>query len=573
MATKPPIGLSVVLNAANGADYVWQSDAADPGNRATGINWRTERGSGFMDGSCVLPRDVRGDYLDLRLLNAGQFVGADGSVAYEGILNIAPRSVDTGGHSITPTFIGPIALAQDEPFSEVYADRAFASWGEAPLNRKVSLTGAGRDIATLSWAVDEGLVAALPNQAVGAQSEAELWYQAPSGVNVDQVMYSGTSTTFPAGYEAPTLFAFLDDAGATGESYAETFDATLRTRSRRITLIAVYGNHGLTTRTNGTDPDALWLSDILTDIPAGTCRRSTRPACRRTGPSSSTAVYESSSPTTPARPQQVRALGTRRLGEQAAPVRARRPDRLRLGSPARRQRHHHPPGRRREEPPQRHRRPVHRGRVRQAARSPPTTTTSCATTPSRTRRTSGAARKWGEPLVLSAALHREHGDRRGTAEARRGQRSRKEAGDITIVGHVRDRAGHWRPAHEMRAGQTVALLNFPNPRPAANRRHEDKRVKTLAEELKDRTQQVRQIEQAAQHCTTEAAKWQAKYEEAKQYTAAEAVQQFEAALQAHSARVSERHEVLIQQGEATARSLGSIADVLARIESRTAPPQ
>jgi predicted lipid-binding transport protein (Tim44 family) len=101
----------------------------------------------------------------------------------------------------------------------------------------------------------------------------------------------------------------------------------------------------------------------------------------------------------------------------------------------------------------------------------------------------------------------------------------------------------------------------------------DKRVKTLAEELKDRTQQVRQIEQAAQHCTTEAAKWQAKYEEAKQYTAAEAVQQFEAALQAHSARVSERHEVLIQQGEATARSLGSIADVLARIESRTAPPQ
>lgn len=83
-------------------------------------------------------------------------------------------------------------------------------------------------------------------------------------------------------------------------------------------------------------------------------------------------------------------------------------------------------------------------------------------------------------------------------------------------------------------------------------------------------QQKRQIEQAAQHCTTEAAKWQAKYEEAKQYTAQEAVKHFEAALESHSARVAERHEILIQQGQATAQALASIADVLSRIEQRGA---
>jgi hypothetical protein len=492
MATKPPIGLSVVLNAANGADYVWQSDAADPGNRATGINWRTERGSGFMDGSCVLPRDVRGDYLDLRLLNAGQFVGADGSVAYEGILNIAPRSVDTGGHSITPTFIGPIALAQDEPFSEVYADRAFASWGEAPLNRKVSLTGAGRDIATLSWAVDEGLVAALPNQAVGAQSEAELWYQAPSGVNVGQVMYSGTSTTFPAGYEAPTLFAFLDDAGATGESYAETFDATLRTRSltvarpyvvwrvyangtadtptsganRRITLIAVYGNHGLTTRTNGTEPDALWLSDILTDI-----ARRFVPTFDTSGVQENRTLvkhcrYESMLPhdawldlnkyaqwelgVWEDRRLEFRQADLTdydwevRLADRGTSTTLQGDDASNLRNGIMVQYTEAGSGKQITLSPDDH------DELRDDSVDNPAN--------------QWDRRKWGAPYVLSQPCDEDMAIAAGQQKLADDNQPR-EAGDVTVTGHIRDGAGHWQPYWKPRAGETVAITDFPNARP------------------------------------------------------------------------------------------------------------
>jgi hypothetical protein len=293
MAVKPPIGLSAVLRAPNGAESLWDAHAPDPERRPSGMAWRTERGSGFMDGSCVLPRDVRGDYLDLRLLNEGRFVGADGSIAYEGILNIAPRSVDTGGHSITPTFIGPIALAQDTPFSEVYVDRAFASWGDMPLNRKVALTVANSfDIATLSWATEGALFAALPNQAVGGTANSEIWYEAPSGVNVETVAYVGTDTAMPAGWLTPTLYDAPADDGTGGGTSAATFDGLVRVitlttprpfvfwrvyalgtaatpaagANRRISQIAVYGTSGLSRRSNGSDLAGLWLSDILTDI-------------------------------------------------------------------------------------------------------------------------------------------------------------------------------------------------------------------------------------------------------------------------------------------------------------------
>jgi FtsZ-binding cell division protein ZapB len=96
----------------------------------------------------------------------------------------------------------------------------------------------------------------------------------------------------------------------------------------------------------------------------------------------------------------------------------------------------------------------------------------------------------------------------------------------------------------------------------------DIRVKTLAEDLREARQQTRQIEHAAGHCKEEATRWQAKYEEAKQYTAREAVEHFDEALARHSTLVAERHAVLIQQGEQTTLALAQVASTLASIEER-----
>jgi predicted lipid-binding transport protein (Tim44 family) len=111
--------------------------------------------------------------------------------------------------------------------------------------------------------------------------------------------------------------------------------------------------------------------------------------------------------------------------------------------------------------------------------------------------------------------------------------------------------------------------------PALKSKRKDATIKDLNDALQAKTEalaaselQKRQLEQGAQHCKQEATRWQAKYEEASNYTAEEAVKHFEAALEAHSGRVAERHEVLIRQGEATASSLASIAATLERIERR-----
>src|SRR4051812_24420874 len=122
MASKPPLGISVVSTSPDGSGVTWAANARRPEDRPTDVAWRSERGSGFLDGGCTLNRRIDGEWCDLAALNEVQFIAPDGSRVYEGSLPAAPRSVDTA-HSISPTFIGPIALAQDRTFTQVYADR------------------------------------------------------------------------------------------------------------------------------------------------------------------------------------------------------------------------------------------------------------------------------------------------------------------------------------------------------------------------------------------------------------------------------------------------------------------
>lgn len=96
----------------------------------------------------------------------------------------------------------------------------------------------------------------------------------------------------------------------------------------------------------------------------------------------------------------------------------------------------------------------------------------------------------------------------------------------------------------------------------------DGRLRDLSEEVKNARQQTRQIEQAAHHSKTEAEVWRGKYQEAKEYTAEEAVKHFEIALESHSGRVAGVHEVLIQQGQQNTKALGEIASALSHIEQR-----
>jgi hypothetical protein len=190
-----------------------------------------------------------------------------------------------------PGAVGWSAHLTDDPtFTEVYVNRDPASFGDAPLDRRIGL--AGVSTGDFSWSqVAGGLSVSLPNQALGAFTIGEAWALEPAGCKVAKVMYRGASTSLPAGWIIGILGQ--DTLGSGGDQYNLTFDDTLRTQVLttaarrylglflysngtaatpaagalvRATKIAAYGNHGLTTRANGTEPDGLYASDVIANI-------------------------------------------------------------------------------------------------------------------------------------------------------------------------------------------------------------------------------------------------------------------------------------------------------------------
>jgi hypothetical protein len=352
MAAKPPLNLDIVTRAASGAEAILASDSRSPGNRPQNLSFQTRRGEGFSSGGATFMHDGRLDRADLQLLSDVAFVGHDGSVAFEGILNSVPRTFDPGGNTISPNWVGAMILAQDEPFSEVFVDRQFSGWGDMPLDRKAALATGAIDFGSLSWSSDAGgLVCALPNQALGAQTIAETWYTAPSGVTIAKASYVGTDTSLPAGWEAPKLYDAADDAAASVDANSATFDSTLRSltlanarrllfwreysngtastpaagASRRLSRIAVYGNHGITTRTNPTsgEPDGLYLSDIVVNVAQRFC-----PQLDTSGVEDNTtlieqAVYEDTTRSTPGRTSTSTRSGSSRSGRTRRSTTAR----------------------------------------------------------------------------------------------------------------------------------------------------------------------------------------------------------------------------------------------------------
>jgi hypothetical protein len=113
----------------------------------------------------------------------------------------------------------------------------------------------------------------------------------PAGLKISSVQYQGTQNNLPLGYEAATLFTTgtLAFSGATGSAtlildnthrgaainpdrygilrlYLQTgFNATTAGQ-RAYKKLAVYGNHGVTTRAVAGDPDGIYGADIVRDV-------------------------------------------------------------------------------------------------------------------------------------------------------------------------------------------------------------------------------------------------------------------------------------------------------------------
>jgi hypothetical protein len=282
--SKPPLGLIPEIIDHTGTRHRWDSvSAADTPQQ---IGFRTLRGTGFSDmPGITLSRDIKRDYVDVQLLHEINLIGEDGSVAYEGRITAAPRSLDAG-HSVVVQGAGWMAHAQDVPITYLGVDQDFGAWGEIPLAEKINLASLSEDIATLTWAVNgaDGLALAYPEGTLGANATAEIWYAGPPGQKVAKLMYNGANV----GVTGDGIIGLSDTDSSSGvTTYTPTLDGTLRRLTptdalqnvfiralprsgavigagwlRHFTKLAVYGDHGLTTRPalDSSMPDGLPLS-------------------------------------------------------------------------------------------------------------------------------------------------------------------------------------------------------------------------------------------------------------------------------------------------------------------------
>lgn len=134
----PPLDLAVDVTDPSGVHYRWDSNDRYGGNRPQNLSFSTKRGDGFADASVTLARRIDRDYVDLHLFDDVAFVGADGSVAYEGRIAAMPRSVQEA-HSIGVQCAGWMAHAKDKPFTEIYVDRDLSAWEQTSRARQATL--------------------------------------------------------------------------------------------------------------------------------------------------------------------------------------------------------------------------------------------------------------------------------------------------------------------------------------------------------------------------------------------------------------------------------------------------
>lgn len=301
----PPLELSVNATDAAGVVSRFGSEDDDPSTIVQGINFSTQRMSGFTTASFNLSRRIDRDNTDLHLLDDTQIIGADGTVAWEGRVQATPRSFDSGGHSLSVQMTGHIARLADRKMTMIFVDRDLTAFtGEPSTARRAALLAGGFHPQSSTSVIPDtsgtpGVVqqtdrvanaAAAPT---GPVQVVEAWYDAGPNNVIGAVYMNLTSYNNGTGLLiAPWVVqrvlstddigtSFYEALGTLGGSYSGYYNATGTDRrfiymnfyynaaatsdgqfSATWRTPAVYGNHGLTL-VGDTDPKGVLASDVI----------------------------------------------------------------------------------------------------------------------------------------------------------------------------------------------------------------------------------------------------------------------------------------------------------------------
>lgn len=308
---RPPLELFAEVQTASGARFRW-GDNLPSDQRLTGFSFGTRIGDGFTDATGNLARRIDQDYPDLNLVDSVSFVGADGSIAYEGRVSALPREV-SDRHSIGVTLTGWMAHAKDRQFREIYVDRSIGSWSDMSTGRKAVLLTAGTfslgDYGTGPDQTDgsAGLTLGVPDGWVSPfKPIAEAYYDAGPGVTVGKIEASWrkspainaagdpqwTWKAIASSNDKQTAVEVGPEQRATGPAgFSWTPTADYRYMALQLSYnatpisvpkdtryaidwfkLAVYGNHGLQTYGGQPgQPSGVYVSDVIRNIAQRWC--------------------------------------------------------------------------------------------------------------------------------------------------------------------------------------------------------------------------------------------------------------------------------------------------------------
>lgn len=286
--------LAVAVTKPDGIVYRWGGDEPDARNVPESITFGTSMPGGFATATITLQREVDLDWPDLDLYDDVRIYGPGNATAYEGRIMSLPRS-DGDSEFITVGCVGWVAhLRDDATFTEIYVDRDITRWHEPPLARRV------RVVVTLNQGYGQSFEVSVGARAMRFDSKtqsqidinerSERWYTMPKGKTATKMVYRGiernTASIVAAGVDGTD-----DEDGDPTTAYGHTLDDTLRTVtittpvrylnlraqasanvnktagafSRTYKLLAVYGDHGLTTYDGDDTSDAQGVvaSDVV----------------------------------------------------------------------------------------------------------------------------------------------------------------------------------------------------------------------------------------------------------------------------------------------------------------------
>jgi hypothetical protein len=299
---KPSLNQSVMVTTPNGKTYRWGEDDPIPEKSFHSLTYGSGMPGGFDQMTATLPRKRGVDYSDLELYSNIQVFDAGGEVTGEYRLDSAPV---TAGNDfvITPNAVGYQAALEDrKDCAEIFVDIDLSHWG--PLSSKFRINNvvyvvvdatATPDVTT--GAPSLATVGELPTDQAAANFElyAAGIYDTGAFVDVGSVYYawtrhpntSTTTGTWSISADSVDTFTSADSSGnlrAAGPSTGTltstaadnrfiralyNADATVTPVDAPIgifwTVLAVYGEHGLTKRgsASATTAQGFWASDVI----------------------------------------------------------------------------------------------------------------------------------------------------------------------------------------------------------------------------------------------------------------------------------------------------------------------